>query len=156
MAPGRRPSSQPPPRRHARRDRHTEGHRHRRRVYRPAVGSAHGRSSKPPRSLARTVVRRRGQEAGHSSPVFPLSRYGPAGSSTTGGNADRAALSGRTQPTGKAKPALRVEPRPWEGCGVNGPAKFPLFDPGCLAVRARQARSRPHSKKGRSCSPWLT
>ena len=106
-------------------------------------------------SLARTVVRRRGQESGHSSPVSPLSRYGPAGSSTTAGNADRAVSSGRTQPTGKAKPALRVEPRPWEGCGVNGPAKFPLFDPGCLAVRARQARSRPHSKKGRSCSPWL-
>ena len=36
---------------------------------------------------------------------------------------------------------------------VNGPAKLPLFEPDCPAIRARQARSQPHGKNGRSCSP---
>ena len=36
--------------------------------------------------------RQRVRESRHSDPVFPLSRHGPAGSSTTAGNADRAVL----------------------------------------------------------------
>ena len=34
----------------------------------------------------------RARESRHSSPFFPLSRHGPAGSSPTAGNADRAVL----------------------------------------------------------------
>ena len=36
---------------------------------------------------------------------------------------------------------------------VNGPAKIPAVCPGFPAIRARQTRSWPHGKNGRSCSP---
>ena len=50
--------------------------------------------TKPERSVSRTLGKEAGRawESRHSSLFFPLSRYGPAESSTTAGNADRAVL----------------------------------------------------------------
>ena len=56
-----------------------------------SVATSMGLGRRQPRSPA-ARFRLGARESRHSFPFFPLSRYGPAGSSPTAGNADRAVL----------------------------------------------------------------
>ncbi len=128
-----------------------------------------------PNSLRRALVSgtfgegaARARESRHSSTVFPLSRHGPAGSSATAGNADRAVLytvrrfPARIRASGdppqhrasgmaedvrsvarRLQPRARLEPSRRSGAGQGGAARAPRVHRGGAAAGRAPARILP-------------